>query len=202
MDQDSEQGATSADVDGAGEGTDGFEARAAGGGSKEYDDATATGGVSSAGGGTSAEDDAPVASLETEYAALNDRYLRLAAEYDNFRKRTAREWREYQARATADVLREMLELADNLDRALKAPAEDAALRKGVELIAQQFQAKLRKMGVEPIDVIGEPFDPARHEAVLMVAKDGVESQRVVDEVQRGYTLQGEVLRPARVTVAH
>ncbi len=175
MDQKNEPGATSADVDGLEDGP---------------------------GGPDGAADSAPVASLETEYAALNDRYLRLAAEYDNFRKRTAREWREYQGRATAEVLREMLELADNLDRALKAPSEDtAALRKGVDLIAQQFQAKLRKMGVEPINVVGQPFDPARHEAVLMVEKDGVESQHVVDEVQRGYTLQGEVLRPARVTVA-
>jgi molecular chaperone GrpE len=175
MDQQSEQGATDADVEGLGRESE-------------------AGAVDAAA--------APAANLESEYAALNDRYLRLAAEYDNFRKRTAREWREYQARATAEVLREMLELADNLDRALKAPGEDAAaLRKGVDLISQQFQAKLRKMGVEPIDVIGQPFDPAQHEAVLMVEKDGVESQHVVDEVQRGYTLQGEVLRPARVTVA-
>lgn len=136
------------------------------------------------------------------YAQLQDRHLRLAAEYDNYRKRTAREWREQKDRATAEVLHEMLELADNLERALAAPADDAdALRKGVGLIAQQLQAKLQRFGVEPIDAQGQEFDPTRHEAVLLVDVDGVDSHTVVDVVQRGYTLNGEVLRPARVTVA-
>jgi molecular chaperone GrpE len=140
--------------------------------------------------------------LRTEHAQLHDRYLRLAAEYDNYRKRTAREWREQKDRASAEVLREMLELADNLERALEAPGEDAAgLRKGVELIAQQLQMKLRRFGVEPLEALGQAFDPQRHEAILVVDASDVESQRVVDVVQRGYTLHGEVLRPARVTVA-
>jgi molecular chaperone GrpE len=137
-----------------------------------------------------------------EFVELQDKYLRLAAEYDNYRKRTAREWREHQARATSEVLREILELADNLERALQAPADDSTgLRKGVELIAQQLQAKLRRFGVEPIVARGQEFDPTRHEAVLAVDTDAVPSQWVVDEVQRGYSLHGEILRPARVTVA-
>lgn len=140
--------------------------------------------------------------LRAEHSQLHDRYLRLAAEYDNYRKRTAREWREQKERAAAEVLLEMLELADNLERALDAPGEDAAgLRKGVELIAQQLQMKLRRFGVEPLEAAGLPFDPQRHEAVLAVEAAGVESQQVVAVVQRGYTLHGEVLRPARVTVA-
>jgi molecular chaperone GrpE len=149
-----------------------------------------------------AQDAATEVESHPKFAELQDRYLRLAAEYDNYRKRTAREWREHQARAGAEVLREILELADNLERALQAPVEDGTgLRKGVELIAQQLQAKLRRFGVEPIDTNGQEFDPNRHEAVLAVDTDAVPSQRVVDEVQRGYTLNGEVLRPARVTVA-
>ena len=137
-----------------------------------------------------------------DFLELQDRYLRQAAEYDNYRKRTAREWRELQARAGADVLREMLELADNLERALQAPGDDAGgLRRGVELIAQQLQAKLRRFGVEPIEVRGQEFDPKRHEAILVVDTEDVESHQVVDEVQRGYTLNGEILRPAKVTVA-
>jgi molecular chaperone GrpE len=152
-----------------------------------------------------AEPGAPLSDLEVVQAAhaqLQDRYLRMAAEYDNFRKRSAREWREQKDRATAEVLREMLELADNLERALGAPGDDAAgLRKGVELIAQQLQATLRRFGVEPLEAAGAAFDPQRHEAVLVVDAPGAESQQVVDVVQRGYTLHGEVLRPARVTVA-
>lgn len=140
--------------------------------------------------------------LRIENAQLQDRFLRLAAEYDNFRKRSAREWREQKEKAAAEVLREILELADNLERALGAPGDDAAgLRKGVELIAQQLQVKLRRFGVEPLEAQGVAFDPQRHEAVLVVDAAGVDSQQVVDVVQRGYTLHGEVLRPARVTVA-
>jgi molecular chaperone GrpE len=140
--------------------------------------------------------------LRAETAQLQDRYLRLAAEYDNYRKRSAREWQEQKERAAAEVLREMLELADNLERALAAPGDDATgLRKGVELIAQQLQLKLRRFGVEPLEAEGVPFDPQRHEALLVVDAAGVDSQQVVNVVQRGYTLHGEVLRPARVTVA-
>jgi molecular chaperone GrpE len=140
--------------------------------------------------------------LTAELDELRDRHLRLAAEYDNYRKRTAKEWKEHQARSIAEVLREVLELADNLQRALDAPQDDAAgLRRGVELIAQQLQAKLRRFGVEPMEVRGREFDPTQHEAVLAVDSDSLPSHSVVDEVQRGYLLNGEVLRPARVTVA-
>lgn len=140
--------------------------------------------------------------LRAEHAQVQERFLRLAAEYDNFRKRSAREWREQKDRAAAEVLREMLELADNLELALGAPGDDApGLRKGIELIAQQLQVKLRRFGVEPLEAQGAAFDPQRHEAVLVVDSADAESQQVVDVVQRGYTLHGEVLRPARVTVA-
>ena len=153
--------------------------------------------------GVAAEIAAPagVEALQAERDALHDRWLRLAAEFDNYRKRTAREWREHQERAAAEVLREMLELADNLERALAAPEDGQSLRRGVELILQQLQAKLRRFGVEAMEAKGQQFDPTRHEAMLMVDTEEVESQRVVDEVQRGYLLHGQVLRPARVTVA-
>lgn len=148
------------------------------------------------------EESGGAAAAARAVADLQERYLRLAAEYDNFRKRTAREWQEHRTRATAEVLREMLELADNLERALAAAADDVpALRRGVELIAAQLQGKLRRFGVEVIETEGQEFDPTRHEAVLMVDADGVRSHHVVEVVQRGYTLDGAVLRPARVTVA-
>ena len=140
--------------------------------------------------------------LVQERQALYDRYLRLAAEFDNFRKRNARDWQEQRQRAAAEVLRAVLEIADNMERALQAPAEDAqGLRAGVELIHQQLQALLQRFGIACIEAKGAPFDPARHEAVLLVDAEGVESQHVVDVVQQGYTLHGEILRPARVTVS-
>lgn len=142
------------------------------------------------------------AALRAERDDLQDRLLRLAAEFDNYRKRSAREWREHKDRAIAEVLREILEFADNLERALAAPPDDAAaLHAGVRLIQQQLQAKLQRFGVESFGVEGDLFDPNRHEAVLMVDQDGVESSHIVSVVQRGYTQHGEVLRPARVTVA-
>lgn len=142
------------------------------------------------------------AALRAERDDLHDRLLRLAAEFDNYRKRSAREWREHKDRATAEVLREILELADNLERALASQPEEApALHAGVRLILQQLQAKLQRFGVEAFGAEGEVFDPNRHEAVLMVEAPGVESSCIVGVVQRGYTQHGEVLRPARVTVA-
>ena len=143
-----------------------------------------------------------LASLRAQRDDLQDRLLRLAAEFDNYRKRSAREWREHKDRATAEVLREILEFADNLERALAAPPEEAlTLHAGVRLILQQLQAKLQRFGVEAFGAEGEVFDPNRHEAVLMVEAAGVESSHIVGVVQRGYTQHGEVLRPARVTVA-
>ena len=140
--------------------------------------------------------------LRVERDALQDRLLRLAAEYDNFRKRNAREWQEHRKRAATEVLRDLLEVCDNLERALETPDEDSGgLRKGVELIHQQFQGLFARFGLEGFDEEGQPFDPHRHEAVQMVESDDVASQHVVNVVQRGYTLHGEVLRPARVTVS-
>jgi molecular chaperone GrpE len=143
----------------------------------------------------------PLSALQAERDVLQDQLVRLAAEFDNHRKRTAREWREQKERAAAEVLMEMLELADNLERALAAPGEEHSLRRGVELILQQVQVRLKRFGVEAMDVGNQEFDPTRHEAVLMVENDDVPSHHVVDVVQRGYTLHGGVLRPARVTVA-
>jgi molecular chaperone GrpE len=145
---------------------------------------------------------AEVQELQDERDRLKDRHLRLAAEYDNFRKRTAREWEEQRKRASAEVLRQVLDIADNLERALQVQPEDAeGLQKGVELIHQQLQAFLGRCGIERMEVKGTPFDPNRHDAVLLVDSEEVESQHVVDVVQSGYTLHGEVLRPARVAVS-
>ena len=140
-------------------------------------------------------------SAEAASAEIHDRWLRLAAEFDNYRKRNAREWQEQKQRAAAEVLLEMLEVADNLERAMAAAEDVSPLRKGVELTYQQLQAALKRFGVEALEAAGEAFDPTRHEAMLLVDSQDVESHHIVDVVRRGYSMHGEVLRPARVTVA-
>ena len=143
-----------------------------------------------------------VTALRVERDALHDQLLRLAAEFDNYRKRSAREWQEQRKRAAADVLRELLEIADNLERAQRSGGTDAdGLLRGVQLIHQQLMALLQRAGVEPFVPMGELLDPTQHEAVRVVDADDVESQHVVDVVQPGYKLHGQILRPARVTVS-
>lgn len=133
-----------------------------------------------------------------------DRYLRTAAEFDNARKRAARDREEYIRYANESLLRELLPVLDNFDRALQAArgeAGAAAVTAGVELIQRELLRVLEKFGVAPFASVGQPFDPERHEAVARVpAKDGAEGI-VVDETARGYLLNGRVLRPAMVTVA-
>jgi molecular chaperone GrpE len=96
----------------------------------------------------------------------------------------------------------MIELVDNFERALEAPAEDAdGIRKGIELIHQQLLSSLQKFGIESVAAEGMEFDPQQHEALMLVETDAVESQHVVQVIQKGYALNGEILRPARVTVS-
>jgi molecular chaperone GrpE len=140
--------------------------------------------------------------LRIERDEMKDRLMRMAAEFDNFRKRSAREWTEYRTRATSEVLREMIDLVDNFERALEASTEDAeGLQKGVVLIHQQLLSSLKKFGVECVSAEGMEFDPKLHEALMMVESDEVASQHVVQVIQKGYALNGEILRPARVTVS-
>ena len=140
--------------------------------------------------------------MRLERDALQDRLMRLAAEFDNFRKRSAREWKDYRERATSEVLREMIDLVDNFERALEASTEDAeGLRRGIELIHQQLLSSLKKFGIESVSAEGMEFDPKLHEALMMVDSDDVASQHVVQVIQKGYALNGEILRPARVSVS-
>lgn len=130
-----------------------------------------------------------------------DKYLRAVAELENVRKRLEKTYQDRVTRARRDLLRRFLEVADNLERALKAAEDGADIVSGVELTYRQLQQLLSEEGVEAIDALGAPFDPMRHEAVSVIATDGVEDETVVAEEQRGYTHQGELLRPSRVHVA-
>jgi molecular chaperone GrpE len=139
-----------------------------------------------------------------EATEARDRYIRTLAEFDNYRRRTGREREDWRRQAQEELLREILPVLDNFDRALAAaptPGTDQAFRTGVELIHRNFLAALERLGVRPFVAIGEPFDPTRHEAVGRVERSDVEDQTVISEAQRGYLLRERVLRPAQVVVA-
>jgi molecular chaperone GrpE len=139
-----------------------------------------------------------------EAAEAQDRYLRALAEFENFRRRTTREREDWRRQAQEALLREILPVLDNFDRALAAPparGADPAFRTGVELIHRDFLAALERLGVRPFTAVGEPFDPTRHEAVGRVERADAEDQTVVAEPLRGYLFQERVLRPAQVVVA-
>jgi molecular chaperone GrpE len=133
-----------------------------------------------------------------------DRLLRKTAEFDNYRKRTDRERIQLSEAAAADLLSELLPLADDMERALKADAGadgGAAIRKGVELIQKQLLELLRKRGVRPIEALGADFDPHFHMAVAHEPAEGRREGEVIEEFRRGYMLGDRLLRPAMVKVA-
>ena len=160
--------------------------------------ASSTGSTAAAGPSVVSEVD----NLRAERDALLDRLARLQAEFDNARKRATREQQEFREFAAADVIKNILPVLDSFERALKAPAGGSNdLRSGLELIYRQFQDALQKMGVQPIESVGKPFDPRVHEAVEMVDTTEAQDHQVLDEFQRGYNYKGRLLRPAMVRVA-
>ncbi len=145
--------------------------------------------------------DAAVAELQQEIADLRDRSIRTLADFENYRRRSDREREDLRRYAAGDVLRDLLPVVDNLQRALAAGGTVDDLKVGVELTLRQFTELLRQRGVAEVPALGEPFDPAVHEAVARVDDATVETPTVVDELQRGYTIHGKLLRPALVRVA-
>ena len=135
---------------------------------------------------------------QQRYDELNDRFLRLAADFDNFRKRSAREREIYTLFANERFAVDILEVADNLERALKA--DDAHLREGVDRIHQLLADIMARHGVTPIDALKKQFNPAEHEAIVHVnAPDAAGT--VIDEVSRGYRMNDRVIRYAKVAVS-
>ena len=145
--------------------------------------------------------DAAVAELQSEIADLRDRSIRTLADFENYRRRSEREREDLRRYAAGDVLRDLLPVVDNLQRALAAGGTVDDLKVGVELTLRQFTELLRQRGVAEVPALGQPFDPAVHEAVARVDDATVETPTVVDELQRGYTIHGKLLRPALVRVA-
>ena len=149
------------------------------------------------------EPESPLETLRREKDALQDRLLRTAAEFDNYRKRVERDRREQAEALTADALSDLLPIVDDLERALKAPSggDVDAFRKGVELIHRQMTELLRKRGVKTIDAVGADFDPRYHQAVVQESSPDHREGEVMEEFARGYMLGDRLLRPAMVKVA-
>ena len=137
-----------------------------------------------------------------ELAAMNDRYLRLMAEYDNFRKRSQKEKDALYGDIKANALKAFLPVYDNLVRALQQPTEDEAYKKGVEMIMTQFNSTMEKLGVTPMDCLGQKFDPAFHNAVMHVEDEEKGENEIVEVFQQGFMLGDKVVRFAMVKVAN
>ena len=137
-----------------------------------------------------------------DYAALNDKYLRLCAEYDNFRKRSIRERDALYGDIKADTVTKFLPVYDNLIRALAQTTEDEAYRKGVEMILNQFNSTLEKMGVSKIDSLGKTFDPEFHNAVMHTEDESKGENEIAEVFQEGFLLGDKVIRFAMVKVAN
>ena len=143
-----------------------------------------------------------ILSLEEEIASQNDRYLRLCAEYDNFRKRTQKEKDALYGEIRANTLLQFLPVYDNLERALKQGTEDEAYRKGVEMIMTQFCSTIEKLGVTEVPALGEKFNPELHNAVMHVDDEEKGENEVVEVFQKGFMLGDKVIRFAMVKVAN
>jgi molecular chaperone GrpE len=157
------------------------------------------------GTGTVTQTGAPALSevekLRAERDTLLDRLARMQAEFDNARKRAAKEQQDYRDYALADTVKAIIPVLDSFERALRTSPEKSEFHAGVELIQKQLQDALAKLGVRAISAKGEPFDPRYHEAVEMVETTDAEDHHVLEELQRGYTLKDRLLRPAMVRVA-
>lgn len=141
--------------------------------------------------------------LAGQLASLNDQHLRLAAEYDNYRKRTTKEKETIYQDAKMDTIAKFLEVYDNLERAVtQAGDEDNVHKKGMEMIFHQLQGILEKLGVTVIDPAGQPFDPERHNAVMHVDDENLGENVVAQVFQKGFLLGDRVIRFAVVQVAN
>jgi molecular chaperone GrpE len=139
--------------------------------------------------------------LAAEKAELQDRLLRKLAEFDNFRRRTDRELAERGDYAVGEAVHGLLPVLDDFERALKLKSGDDEYARGVELIYQRLFEALKKLGLEPIEAEGQPFDYNIHNAIEMVPTDETEDHTVLGDLQRGYHFRGRLLRPSMVRVA-
>lgn len=154
------------------------------------------------GAGSSVQDE--LAGKTEECKALNDKYLRLAAEFENYKRLAQRDQREQIRFGNEQLLKELLPVVDNMERAIKAArtnGSDSALVQGVELTLKQLSGILAKFGVQAIDTAGQDFDPSAHQAVSYGPSNDIPANKVLDEFQKGYRLHDRILRAAMVSVS-
>ena len=159
-------------------------------------------------GDAAADVSAPLAALTAERdrliaekAELQDRLLRRQADFENFRKRADRDRSEFVQFAGMEFVREMLPILDDFERALKVETTDAVYTRGIQLIYTRLYDALKKMGLEPMETVGKPFDPNLHQAIERVETGEAEDQTILGEFQKGYNFKSKLLRPAMVRVA-
>lgn len=144
----------------------------------------------------------PEEALQASLKEQEDKYLRLLAEYDNYRKRSQKEKENAWTTAKADTAKEFLPVYDNLERALKQETTDEAYAKGVQMIMTQLKTVLEKLGIEEIPALGETFDPNFHNAVMHMEDDSLGENTVAEVFQTGFKIGDKVIRHAMVKVAN
>lgn len=148
---------------------------------------------------TASSDDA--VQMRAERDELRDLLLRRQAEFDNFRRRSERERSDYLQYASMEAVKSLLPVVDDFERALKSEGGSPDYVKGIEMIHARMLETLKKLGLEPLDAVGKPFDPHLHQAIERVENTESEDGTVLGEFQRGYFFKGKLLRPAMVRVA-
>lgn len=139
---------------------------------------------------------------KSEYDELDDRYKRILAEFENYKKRSSKERDNLYNSILSDVIEVMLPIIDNLENAVKIETKDEEYKKGIELVLKQFQDTLKGKGVEEIKALGETFDPELHEAVSSVEDDSKGEKEIVQEYRKGYKIGTKVIRHSMVVVAN
>ena len=139
---------------------------------------------------------------QQELDELNDRYKRVLAEFENFKKRSSKERETLYNSILSDVVEVFLPIVDNLENALKIETQDVEYKKGIELVLKQFKDILKSKGVEEIPAVGETFDPTLHEAVSSIQDPEKNAQEIVQEYRKGYKLGSKVIRHSMVIVAN
>ena len=139
---------------------------------------------------------------QQELDELNDRYKRVLAEFENYKKRSGKERETLYNSIVADIVEVFLPVVDNLENALKIETQDVEYKKGIELVLKQFKDILKSKGVEEIPAMGETFDPASHEAVGSVQDPEKNTQEIVQEYRKGYKIGNRVIRHSMVVVAN
>jgi molecular chaperone GrpE len=147
-----------------------------------------------------------VAEARAEAAETYDRLLRLSAEFENYKKRMQRQAEDHRKYANESIIKDLLSVVDNLERAVNASRQsdsqaDACMLEGLEMTLNEIRKVLKKYHVEPVEAVGQPFDPTYHEAVMQQPSEDYPDNTVIQEMQKGYMLHDRLIRPAMVVVA-